>query len=82
MDSVIFSNFFMLTLVSRIDGTFPEPLSLESDPNYTLDISIRFTNKPLNSKMKLKISADVKEQKYNVRTNDGRTFRRVSNGRM
>ena len=82
MEHVLFSSFVMLILVFRIDGTFNESLPYVSVPNHTPDISIKFTNKPLNTKMQLKISADVKEQKYNVRTNNGRTFRRVSNGRM
>ena len=82
MEHVSFSSFVMLILIFRIDGTFLETVTYVSVSNHTPDISIKFTNKLQNTKMQLKISADVKEQKYKVRTNDERTFRRVSNGRM
>ena len=79
----LFKNLrLMLILVSRIEGILQWHLPLAPNPDHTLDISIELTDMSPDSKMQLKISADVKEQKYGVRRDGSRTIRWVSKGRM
>ena len=72
----------VLILVCRIEGIHQWHLPLAPNPDHTLDISIELTDMSPDSKMQLKISADVKEQKYGVRRDGSRTIRWVSKRRM
>lgn len=72
----------MLMVVSRIDGTFSLHLSQGPTPDHTSDVSIEFTNALPEPRMQLKITADIKEQKYEVRRDGDRTIHWVSRGRM
>lgn len=47
-----------------------------------LDITIELKSETPNAELQLKVSADIKEVKYEVRKGKGRTIRRISNDRM
>lgn len=58
----------------------PPPLS--PDVNQPLDITIKLADGRSATEMQLKISADIKEKKYEIRMNKDRIIRRVSNEKM
>ena len=73
----------MLTRLSRIDGIFRAKL-LSPDTDQSLDITIEFKGERPDAEMQLKVTADIEEQKYEIRRRNLRekTLRRVSSEKM
>lgn len=60
-------DFFMLTLLCRIDGTSPLATPLTPDTDQSLDITIELKGERPYAEMQLKVTADIEKQKYKIR---------------
>lgn len=77
-----FLNCFVLMSNPRIDGALQISYSNTPAPDHTPDIFIKLADELPNSKIQLRISADVKDQKFEVRKSEERTIHWVSNRKM
>lgn len=55
---------------------------LHHTPNKSVDITIELRDERPGAEMQLKITADVKEKKYEIRKSKERTIRRISDEKM
>lgn len=73
--------FSYLSLIGSTVGLLPKHL-IGQYSDHTIDITIKLHREIQDAKLQLKISADIKEAKYETTRSTERIIRRISNEKM